>query len=257
MLGKKLLINIVNDIKDSVRSVVIYGSSAQLWDGSFQGNPNDQSDIDFLVIYKREVNPFPISRQIEKEFKRAGIRIDYCPLIEDEFLELLENRIDLCFWWFVFKKGEILYVERGFLDYINEVFKAFSLGDSLLETYKHRSQKRVDLAVAFLKNLHRLAIDAVWTIYQRNKKLSSWDKLPSYQIIVDTALGEGIITNHVACLCRQIQKLRKAMENNHPVMNLSELSNLNMMVDILVRGVIKNQHLSEIDAKLEFVKMVK
>lgn len=252
--GKKILRNLVYEIKDSVRCVIVYGSTAQLTDGTFQGKPDDQSDIDFLVVFKQETSPYQISKKIEITFKKAGVRIHYAPFMEDEFLQLLSEGIDLYLWWSIFGEGENLYSDDEFLSKVSLALDAFSPKESLSKTLEYRSQRSRNYILALLRNLHRITIDAIMARYYEKRRLKSWNDLLPFKLIVDTAQRERIIPRSVADLCTRIETQAKRLEKHTSAADLTqyleEIDKLNAMVNNLARGVLNGESVRVIDERL-------
>jgi len=106
---KKLLMNLVKThLIPFSRLIIVYGSQSS----KTSKIPNETSDIDFLVIYKRDANPYKFWSVIEGSFKKEGVKYDYSWYEEDDFLSVIDAGIDYLFWINILETGEILYADE-------------------------------------------------------------------------------------------------------------------------------------------------
>ena len=80
---------VLSKIIAKTKCIIIYGSHSL----NFNKEVSPASDIDFIVIFKNNVNSNKVSLELEKELTQKDIRYDYCWFLEDYFISLLENNL--------------------------------------------------------------------------------------------------------------------------------------------------------------------
>jgi predicted nucleotidyltransferase len=239
---RQTVIKTVKSNQDKILCALIYGSYAKNSDKPL----TDQSDIDLILIFKADANPFPVIQEIEDAFEKEHVYYDLGWFTEERFFELLKAKVDLCLWWSLFRHSEIVCSEKGFLESAFAVLHDSSPLATFGPTVSFRNDKTRQLVQSIARNFHRIVIDAIWVLYYKNRNLSSWDELPNYHKLVEKALDEGIISQNIAFLARYLETLRKTMEKQTYNVDFGEIQTAWELTNAFIQGVVENKPINEI-----------
>jgi predicted nucleotidyltransferase len=153
--------------------VVVYGSQSS----KSLIAPTPESDIDFLIIYKKNFNPTRLNKLIDIEFKKEKIRYDCSWYEENDYLSIIRQGIDYLFWINIFNTGDILYTDDEYLNCIKKELSTLNpyiaLTPSLCSRYNEIFESTMDI----LRDLHTILSYIIITEYwiSNNEVLDYWD----------------------------------------------------------------------------------
>lgn len=202
---KELLTNLTNRfLKNYVRLIIIFGSQ------SYKSSkiPNEASDIDFLVIYKRDANPYKFWSVIEECFKKEGVKYDYSWYEEDDFLSVIDAGIDYLFWINILENGEILHADENYVSTIKEKLAHLTPELALRSSIDSRLSEVYKSSIDIIRDLHVILIYMLWTKYWVLK-----GELPKYDALLSKLQEEGIIDKEAYSLLVELGEIRKALKS--------------------------------------------
>ncbi len=228
-LLKQRVIQILLSIKDYAKIISIYGS----YSGTNVGIITPKSDIDFIVIFKNESNPYFISSIIEKELITNNINYDYNWYIEDYFFSLLNQNIDLYLWKSVFLEGEVIFDDSNFLALIKSKFKDIDLEDDFISTYNFRKKHINKNIKTWARNLSRILFDYIGKLYCEKKNITDWSSVPQNRELIKISYEQDIIRKDIYCSFQRLREISKIsleeMDKNRTEI-IKELSNLDSKI---------------------------
>jgi len=203
--SKEKLIDILLRVKDYTRCIVLYGSSSCNRKKSW----NSKSDFDFIIIYKKRAPHHLASTQIEGELRYQDIDFDYGWYIEDFFLSLVNNKIDLHLFKSIFMDGEIIYSESNFVDGILEIMHQFEPTEVFFETYIYQNKKIAIQMKAFARSLSRLCFDYISTQYCQFMSNEKWCEIPEFDEVIIESRELGAIDDNILCVMEKLVEISK------------------------------------------------
>lgn len=219
------------------KCIIIYGSHSL----NFNKEVSPASDIDFIVIFKNNVNSNKVSLELEKELTQKNIRYDYCWFLEDYFISLLENNIDLFLFYSIFNNGEVIYSENDFaLKIIDKIRKTDPL-NTFIETFNHRTNNINHCVKIWAKNLSRILFDYICTLFIKNQNITKWQNLPNNDEIVCRSKELGVIemeTYATYLRLRSICKIDEDKIEDERIHLCKELASCDLFIANKVKGIV-------------------
>jgi len=203
---KDILVNIVNEFKDKCTLVAIYGS----YSNKSLKEVTKSSDIDFLIVYKEEVNPYLYSSLIDKAFRNLGLKYDYSWYMEDDFISTIENGIDYYFWKEIFNTGEILVGEPTFIKKIHKILNSIDPLIAFQRSIESRRSEILQSLVDIVRDMHVMLSYCLWTKFWLER-----GKIPTYSELLNNLEESQTITPEVKVLFNKFESLRLAFKSGH------------------------------------------
>ena len=170
--------------------------------------PNEASDIDFLVIYKRGTNPYKFWSVIEESFKKEGLKYDYSWYEEDDFLSVIDAGIDYLFWINILETGEILYADENYLSTIKEKLAHLTPELALRPSIDSRLSEVYKSSIDIIRDLHVMLTYILWT--------KCWilkGKLPKFDDLLSELQEEGMFDKEAYSLLFELEEVRKTLKS--------------------------------------------
>ena len=226
---KELLINLAQShLIPFSRLIIVYGSQSS----KTSKMPDQASDIDFLVIYKRDTNPYKFWSVIEQSSKKGGVKYDYSWYEEDDFLTVVEAGIDYLFWINIIENGEILHADEDYLSVIKEKLANLTPERALKPSIDSRLSEVYKSSIDIIRDLHVILIYIFWTEYWINK-----GKLLKYDDLLTVFHEEEIFDTDAYCLLIELEEVRETLKrgemNIEVIRKILELENKILQNDML------------------------
>lgn len=231
------LISVLGEITANTKCIIIYGSHSK--NAGKEVSPT--SDIDFMVIFKNNVNPHIISLKLEKELTKRNIRYDYCWFSEDYFFSLISNNIDLNLFHSIFFNGEILFSEKKFATQVKEHILKSNPTDTFRPTLNHRRNNINNCLKVWARNLSRILFDYICNCFYENQKIENWSNLSANKNIVCRSKELGVITKETYETFLRLASICKKSESeiDTEIITLSrELASLNCIIEDIVKDIL-------------------
>ena len=227
---------VLEKIKAKAKCIIIYGSHSTHLDKEV----SPASDIDFIVIYKNNINSNKVSLELEKELTKRNIRYDYCWFLEDYFLSILKKNIDLFLFYSIFSHGEIVYSENDFASQVIDKITKTDPLKTFFATINHRTNNINNCLKVWSKNLSRILFDYICTLFIKNQNYTKWQNLPDNDEIVRRAKEIGVIEQETYATylrLRSICKLNKDEIDDERITLSKELAGLDFFIENIVKEI--------------------
>jgi predicted nucleotidyltransferase len=228
---------VLEKITTKAKCIIIYGSHSI----NYNKEVSPSSDIDFMVIYKNDVNQNKVSRELEKELTKRNIYYDYCWFLEDYFLWLIKNNIDLFLFYSIFRNGEVVYSENDFASQVIDKITKVAPLNTFLVTFNHRKNNINNCLKVWARNLSRILFDYICTLFIKNQNLTKWQNLPNNDEIVYRSKELGVIGKETYVTYLRLRIICKVNEDeidDERIALCKELASLDYFVENKVKGII-------------------